>query len=72
MKQSHKTILLWFVFVLILVLIYQIMVTPSSTAEKIKYSQFIEAVRNDQIEEVEARRRTELSQARSQDDSPTA
>ncbi|MDX9719167.1 MAG: ATP-dependent zinc metalloprotease FtsH [Myxococcota bacterium] len=55
MKSGHKTILLWVVFVLILVLIYQIMVTPSSNAEKIKYSEFLEAVRSGQVETVEVK-----------------
>ena len=54
-KQSHKTILLWVVFILILILIYNIMVTPSSNAEKIKFSEFVEAVRGNKVESVEAK-----------------
>ena len=38
MKQSHKQILIWMVFLLTLVLIYRIMVTPNSTAEEMVFS----------------------------------
>ena len=55
MKQTHKTILLWVVFIVILVLIYQIMVTPSSNAEYIKFSELREAIRKGQVESVEAK-----------------
>jgi len=54
-KQSHKTILLWVIFVLVLVLIYQVMVTPSSTTQKIKFSEFTEAVKSGHVASIEAK-----------------
>ena len=44
MKQSHKTILLWVLLILMFVSIYNLFTTQGKEAEKVIFSQFIAEV----------------------------
>ncbi len=54
MKQSHKTLLLWVLLILMFVAIYQL-VTTEETPESVDYSNFITAIENGHVEDVEIR-----------------
>jgi len=52
MKQSHKTIALWLIIVLMVLSVLHIMNQPVETAEKISFSQFLKAISNNEIQSV--------------------
>ncbi|MBX3268913.1 MAG: ATP-dependent zinc metalloprotease FtsH [Sandaracinaceae bacterium] len=56
MKQSHKTLLLWVLLILMFVAIYQL-VTNEDPPRAVDYSAFITAVENGQVESVQIRPR---------------
>ena len=47
MKQSHKTILLWVLLILMFVSIYNLFTTPSNTGEPPKFSEFMQKLEED-------------------------
>ncbi len=51
-KQTHKTIALWLIIVLMVLGVLHIMNQPISSAEKISFSEFLTAVEAGQVEEV--------------------
>ncbi|MCA9610749.1 MAG: ATP-dependent metallopeptidase FtsH/Yme1/Tma family protein, partial [Myxococcales bacterium] len=54
MKQSHKTLLLWVLLILMFVAIYQL-VTNEDPPRNVDYSDFVTAVENGHVESVEIR-----------------
>ena len=52
MRQAHKTIALWLIIVLVVLAVLHIMRQPMHTAEKVSFSDFLEAVESGQVESV--------------------
>ncbi|MBU0661669.1 ATP-dependent metallopeptidase FtsH/Yme1/Tma family protein, partial [Patescibacteria group bacterium] len=51
-KQTHKTIALWLVIVLMVIAVLHIMNQPMETQEKVSFSDFMAAVESNEIESV--------------------
>jgi cell division protease FtsH len=60
LKQSHKTILLWVVLILMFVSIYQLFNTPSKDRTKINFSEFIQRVEQGKVERVKIKGREHI------------
>lgn len=62
MRQSHKTILLWGVLILMFYLIYNIVSAARSEVQEVRFSEFLDAVEAGSLEgsEVEIRNETEF------------
>jgi cell division protease FtsH len=55
-KQSHKTLLLWVLLILMFVAIYQLVSDPDQT-QSVAFSDFLNDVRNGRVERVTIRPR---------------
>ena len=50
-KQSHKTLLLWLLLIVMMIAIYQL-VEPSNNPQEVAFSQFVTDVRQGHVESV--------------------
>jgi cell division protease FtsH len=64
LKQSHKTILLWVVLILMFVSIYQLFNTPSKDRKKISFSEFIQRVEQGKVDSVKIKGREHVGKMR--------
>jgi cell division protease FtsH len=63
-KQSHKTILLWVVLILMFVSIYQLFNTPSKDRKKVSFSEFIQKVEQGKVDSVKIKGREHIGKFR--------